>query len=276
MTEQVNNARLLSVAKNAALAAGEQIRLMFDEPRMVTSKGPRDVVTDADLAAQAIITNMISEAFPDHGFLPEEENDELPTDGPILWIIDPVDGTVNYSRWLPIFCVSIAAVRNEPPLGTDDVLAAAVYDPMLDEMFTATAGGPCLLEGSGLHGRLLQTSAVEDLQDALIGIDWPLDAGLRQDALDLINGHGHEVNVFRSTGSATLSMAWVAAGRLDAYVNFQLKPWDVAAAGLLVKQAGGTVADLAGNPLVMDVCGMNCLVSNAHLAGHLATGVNQS
>ena len=162
MSDQVTNAQLLSVAKAAALAAGEQIRLMFSEPRHVTSKGPRDVVTDADLAAQAIITDMIRESFPEHGFLAEEANDELPADGPILWIIDPIDGTVNYSRGLPLYCVSIAAARNNPPLDIDDVLVGVVYDPMLKELFTASVGGPCLLEGAGLHGRLLQTSDVDD------------------------------------------------------------------------------------------------------------------
>ena len=271
MSDQVTNAQLLSVAKAAALAAGEQIRLMFNEPRRVTSKGPRDVVTDADLAAQAIITDMIRESFPEHGFLAEEENDELPTDGPILWIIDPIDGTVNYSRGLPLYCVSIAAARNNPPLGIDDVLVGVVYDPMLNELFTASVGGPCLLEGAGLHGRLLHTSDVDDLKDALIGIDWPLVAGPRQEALDLIDNLGHKVNVFRSLGSATLGMAWVAAGRLDAYANYQLKPWDVSAAGLLVKQAGGKVTDMAGEPLIMDPDGMACVTSNAHLAHHLTT-----
>lgn len=271
MSEPPNNAQLLSVAKKAALAAGEQIRLMFNEPRTINSKGFRDVVTDADLAAQEIITDMILASFPDHGFMPEEDDAELPTEGPILWIIDPVDGTVNYSRWLPIYCVSIAAVRNEPPLGVDDVLAAVVYDPMLDEMFTATAGGPCLLESGGLHGRLLQTSPVDDLIDALIGIDWPLAADLRQEALDLIADLGHQINVFRSLGSATLAMAWVAAGRLDGYANFQLKPWDVAAAGLLVKQAGGVVSDMAGEPLIMNPDGFACVTSNPHLASYLQT-----
>lgn len=269
MNETVTNTQLLAVAREAALAAGEEARRMFSQPRQITSKGPRDVVTDADLAAQAIITSMIRESFPDHGFLPEEQDDELPDDGPVLWIIDPIDGTVNYSRWLPIFCVSIAAVRNDPPLTIDDVLAGVVYDPMQDEMFTAVAGGPCLLEEKGLHGRLLQTSAVENLQDALIAIDWPLVEERRQEALNLISGLGHGINVFRSIGSATLAMAWVAAGRLDGYINFQLKPWDVAAAGLLVKQAGGVVSDLAGGPLELDTAGLACQTSNTHLAHHL-------
>ena len=89
--------------------------------------------------------------------------------------------------------------------------------------------------------------------------------------MDLIDKLGHKINVFRSLGSAALAMAWVAAGRLDGYANFQLKPWDVAAAGLLVKQAGGMVTGLAGEPLIMDPDGLACVTSNAHLAHHLTT-----
>lgn len=271
MSDTATNAQLLAVAKEAALAAGEQVRQMFSQPLEISSKGPRDLVTNADLAAQAVIVEMIRDAFPAHGFLPEEANDELPTDGPILWIIDPIDGTTNYSRGVPIFCVSIAAVRNDPPLGIDEVLAGVIYDPMQNELFTATAGGPTLLEGPGLHGRLLQTSGVDDLQNALVGIDWAVEPDLRQHGLDYVDNLAHAVDVFRGLGSAALAIAWVAAGRLDAYAHFQLKPWDVAAAGLLVRQAGGSVTDLDGSPLLMDRGGFACLVSNAHLTGELSS-----
>jgi myo-inositol-1(or 4)-monophosphatase len=270
MADTINTARLLAVAKKAALVAGDQARSMFSGPLDVTSKGLRDVVTDADLAAQAIITDMILEAFPDHGFLVEEENPELPSEGPVLWIIDPIDGTTNFSRGFPLFSVSVAAVRPNSPLTVDDVLAGVVYDPMLGEVFTAMAGGPCLLEGRGLHGRLLQTSAIDNLQDALIGIDFPYAEKYRRPTMDIVARLGHEINVFRTLGTATLEMAWVAAGRLDAYIDYQLKPWDVAAAALMVKQAGGIVSDTSGQPLNLIEPTLSVLVSNAHLAGVLA------
>ncbi len=269
MTYPANNAQLLSVAREAALEAGALARRMFSEPLAVSSKGRRDIVTDADLAAQKIITDAILEAFPEHGFMPEEASADLPDSGPILWIIDPIDGTVNYSRGVPSFCVAIAAVRNEAPLDMGHVLAAVVYDPMLDELFTATAGGPALLEEKGLHGRLLRTSSVANLENALVGIDWPLADEARQEALAYAGRLGPQINVFRTLGSAVLTMAWVAAGRLEGYINYQLKPWDVAAAGLLVRQAGGTMSDLAGQPLRLDPSGMSCLAANAHLAPHL-------
>jgi myo-inositol-1(or 4)-monophosphatase len=141
---------------------------------------------------------------------------------------------------------------------------------MLDELFTATAGGPALLEAKGLHGRLLQTSNVDQLQDALLSMDWPIDSDLRQKMMEVTNTFGHEVNVFRSFGSATLAMAWVAAGRLDGYLNYQFKAWDVAAAGLLVKQAGGVVCDIDGQPMELVASNMSGLLTNGHLAQYLS------
>jgi myo-inositol-1(or 4)-monophosphatase len=270
MTPAANNAKLLTVARQAARDAGRRALRMFAEPRSVTQKGPRDVVTDADLAAQKIITDAILAEFPGHGFLAEEEDSGLPSDGPILWLIDPIDGTTNYSRELPIFCVSVAAVRSAPLLTVDDILAGAVYDPLRDEMFTALAGGPALLDDPGLHGRPLQCSSVDNLGEAIVGIDWALQEDLRQQGLEYTHGLAHQISVFRSLGSATLAMAWVAAGRLDAYANFQLRPWDVAAAALLVKQSGGRVADIHGNPLILDRDGLNCLLTNSHLLAVLA------
>jgi myo-inositol-1(or 4)-monophosphatase len=265
----VNSPELLSVAKKAAREAGRQARQMFSEPRQVSSKGPRDVVTDADLAAQQTITEAIYAAFPEHGFLAEEDDETLPSDGPILWLIDPIDGTVNYSRGIPLFCVSIAAVRNEPPLGVDDVLAAVVYDPMLDETFTATAHGPALLEKGGLQGRPLRTSSARWINEAVIGVDWALDEGQRDKGMAFTARVAQEAFVLRSLGTATLAMAWVAAGRMDAYLNYQLRAWDVAASALLVKQAGGRIADVTGQPLQFDRGHLTCLMCNDHLLEQL-------
>ena len=123
---------LLETAREAAYQTGELIREKWSQPRQIKSKGFRDLVTDTDIAAQNLITDMIRARFPDHGFLTEEDDSDLPTGGPIIWVIDPVDGTTNFSRTLPTFCVSIAAVSN-----TNEQLAGAVYDPMRDELFSA-------------------------------------------------------------------------------------------------------------------------------------------
>ena len=108
---------LLTVAVEAAETAGKIARDKFYQPLRVTNKGFRDYVTDADLEAQGAITTIIRDAFPDHGFLTEEEDSTLPTDGPVIWIIDPIDGTTNYSRHIPVFCISIASVLNRSPIG---------------------------------------------------------------------------------------------------------------------------------------------------------------
>lgn len=261
-SDQTDPARLLLVAADAALEAGRLARRLLDEPRDIHSKGRRDIVTDADLAAQALITGRIRAAFPDHGFMPEEADSDLPQGGPVLWIIDPIDGTTNYSRGLPHFAVSIAAVHNPaagPPL-VDDVLAAAVYDPMLDELFTAVPHGPALRNGAPI-----QASAVSGLREAIIGIDWSHEPELRQRGLERTAALVHEVDVLRTMGAAVLALCWVAAGRTEAYLNYRLKPWDVAAGGLILRRAGGRITALDGAPLRLDPAGLDVLASNNHL-----------
>lgn len=255
-------AAMLQVAREAALEAGKLARQMLTEPRHVRSKGRRDIVTDADVAAQAVITGHIRAAFPDHGFMPEEADSDLPEEGPVLWLIDPIDGTTNYSRGLPIFAVSVAAVHN--PLGRlpaqADALAGVIYDPMQDELFTAVAGGPALL-----NGEVLRAGDIDDLSEAIIGVDWSHEQELRQAGLESVAALVHDVDVLRTIGSAALGLAWVAAGRLDAYINYRLKPWDVAAAGLLIRRAGGVITALQGKPLILDPHGLDCLAGNASL-----------
>ncbi len=266
-------AEMLHVAQLAAVQAGQLARRMLAEPREISSKGRRDIVTDADVAAQALITEQIRTAFPRHGFVPEEPDSDLPTEGPVLWIIDPIDGTTNYSRGLPIFAVSIAAVlfTAPGPATIDDVLVGVVYDPMQEELFTAVRGGAALVNGRPLH-----VSAVDRLEEAIIGIDWSHEPQLRQRGLEVTAGLVHDVDVLRTIGSAALALAWVAAGRDEAYLNFQLKPWDVAAAGLMIRLAGGSITDLAGQPLALDPRGLNCLASNNHLHTLLAKRLGAS
>ena len=260
----MNENDLLRVAKEAAVAAGEVAREKFYQPLQVTNKGFRDYVTDADLAAQDVITRIIRVAFPNHGFLSEEEDSSLPADGPVIWIVDPIDGTTNYSRGIPIFCVSIAAVLNEPPYEDGDVLAGVIYDPMRDELFSAAAGG-----ASQLNGQPFFASKADDLGPALIAADWNRSLPVRQLTLNTVNHLVHDVNSISLFGSAALGLAWVAAGRVDGYFNYQLMPWDVAAASLLIHQAGGRLSDISGQPLSYDGERMACLASNGHLHDRL-------
>jgi myo-inositol-1(or 4)-monophosphatase len=227
-------AHLLAVARETAVSAGNLVREKLDQPRQTRNKGFRDLVTDADLAAQRLITDRIRQAFPLHGFLPEEENAALPTEGEVIWVIDPIDGTTNYSRQLPVFCVSIAAAvpGKEPVVGV-------VYDPMRQECFSGAKG-----EGAWLNGRSLQVSVVSDLSQAIIGLDWSHNKTTRQSVLDSLPRFAHQVQTVRAFGSAALALAWVAAGRLDGYLNYNLQPWDTAAAGLLIHEAGGQLSHL--------------------------------
>ncbi|MCP4425514.1 MAG: hypothetical protein GY803_13555, partial [Chloroflexi bacterium] len=137
---------LLGAARETAVSAGNLIRQKWSQPRQIKNKGFRDVVTDTDIAAQQLITDAIRARFPDHGFLTEEEDGNLPVDGPVIWVIDPVDGTTNFSRAIPTFCVSIAAVSAK-----NEVLAGAVYDPMRDELFSAAKGQGATLNGRPIH-----------------------------------------------------------------------------------------------------------------------------
>lgn len=258
--DNANTAELLEVAAATAVAAGRLVHEKFNQPREITYKGFRDVVTDADLAAQQAITGRIRERFPTHGFLTEEKNEALPRQGPVRWVIDPIDGTTNYSRQQPIFCVSVAAVVPAPsPVEPPEVLAGVIYDPMRDELFAAARGDGCTL-----NGRRVTVSDVAQLKQALVSLDWSHSRAKRQSTLDVLPRFAGRAYGVRAIGSAALAMAWVAAGRYDVYINYNLKPWDVAAAMLLVAEAGGTLSDTSG-PLRWSEKGMTCVVSNGRV-----------
>ena len=260
----IRSKRLHSVAEEAVKAAGHVARTKFRQPLQISDKGFRDYVTDADIAAQETITSVIRTAFPDHGFITEEDDSSLPGNGPIIWIVDPIDGTTNYSRRVPLFCVSLAAVVKKPTLKTADVLVGAIYDPMRDELFSATADGQCLL-----NGRPIRVSKISDLALATIGTDWNRTGNARQLTLDTVNSLVHHVDAIPCYNSAALALAWVAMGRIDGYFNFSLMPWDVAAASLLIQKSGGKLSGLAGQPITLEAGSLSCLASNGRLHDQL-------
>ena len=256
--------QLRMVVTETAVTAGKLAREMWSQPRQISQKGFRDLVTDADIATQQHITEKIQAHYPDHGFLTEEEDSTLPEDGPIIWIIDPIDGTTNYSRQVPEFCVSIAACQ--PVANGYQPIAAAIYDPMRDELFSAAQGqGATLQSGTGTP-RPMQVSTVEKTTEAVLALDWSSSADARRSILPMVTGLMRDSFTIRAIGTAALAMAWVAAGRFDAYLNLRLRPWDIAAALLLVQESGGAATDTNGAPLVWDVKGMSCVMSNGRLA----------
>lgn len=263
-----NIPELLAAAEEFAVAAGKLVYDKWVNPVPVQSKGFRDVVTEADFAAQAVITNAVKARFPTHGFLTEEEDTSLPTEGDVIWVIDPIDGTINFSRGMPDFCVSVAAVEGGKPLAdvlaNPKVLAGAIYDPMRGELFSAGLGLGGYVACDG-EKRPLQVSNISSLEEALVTHDWSHEIAGRQFILDRLNSMAHHVFSIRAIGTASLVLAWLAAGRTDLYFNYSLKPWDIAAAQLLLAEAGGILTNADGSPLIWDVSGMTCLASNRQL-----------
>ncbi|HSM58990.1 MAG TPA: inositol monophosphatase family protein [Candidatus Sulfomarinibacteraceae bacterium] len=246
--------KITELAEQAAQLAGQLLRERWRQPRELSEKGFRDWVTDADYASQALLTETIRDAYPDHGFLAEEEGADLPATGDVIWIIDPVDGTSNYSRQQPNFCISLAAFRR------DKALTGVIYDPIRRELFRATRG-----DGSYLNRQRITTSDVSDVKRAIVALDWSHAPRARQQTLEMLQQVAHEVHTIRAIGSAALALAWLAAGRLDAYFNLSLKPWDYAAGALLIELAGGQIRDLRGWDPTPDKGACRCLATNGFL-----------
>jgi len=221
----------------------------FGTPQEIRSKGLRDIVTTADLAAQAKAIEVIRSQYPDHDIL-SEESDQMPEgSSDYCWIVDPLDGTTNYSRGNPCFSVSIAvSYRGEVILGV-------IYDPLRDQLFRAQRG-----QYAYLNDHRIQVSAIKRLIDAIVGLGWAHKQEVRCQATQLAARIAPRVGTLRSIGSAALGLCCVAVGWTDAYFNLSLKPWDVAAASLIIREAGGTITDLAGQPWHLNSGG--CLASN--------------
>lgn len=204
-------------------------------------KGVANIVTYVDLACEKAVIGMIKMKHPDHGFLAEEGGGENP-EADHVWIIDPLDGTTNYAHGYLRFCVSIALqVKGVVELGV-------VYDPVMDETYTAVRG-----EGSFLNGERLKVSAVDRLEDALLVTGFSYDRGERLGkSLRFFERIIPVVQSLRRDGCAALDMCYVAAGRFDGFWEFHLNPWDIAAGKLIIEEAGGVVTDLEGGLLPLD------------------------
>lgn len=251
MTLEHERDLLLQTAVQAARGAGQMLAERLSSPREVTVKGLRDIVTDADLAAEEMITQAIRARFPDHALL-MEEGGASSGDAPYVWVVDPLDGTTNYSRRLPIFSVSIGLVHQ------GELEAGVVYDPLADHLFAARRG-----QGATLNGEPLRVSAIDRVGDAIVGLDWARAQSDRREILTRLGQIAPACGTVRGLGSAALGLCYVAAGWIDAYFNVGLKPWDLAAGLLLIREAGGRDTDLAGAP--WQPWGRRVLVSNGRL-----------
>lgn len=235
--------------ESTAREAGALLREKIDDRHTILYKGEINLVTEVDHLSEALIVKRIRETFPDHGIL-AEESPEMVNGSDFRWIIDPLDGTTNYSHGYPAFCVSIALeAKGEIRLG-------AIYNPMLDELFTAEKGA-----GAFLNGRRLRVSQTAELSRSLLATGFPYD--IREDRNNNINYFVSMIlktQAVRRAGSAALELAYLAAGRFDGFWELKLKPWDIAAGWLLIEEAGGIVTDLNGAPF--DLHSRHILASN--------------
>lgn len=225
----------LSSVENLARQSGAILRAGYDTEHQVGYKGVIDLVTEVDHQSEELLLGAIQRDFPGHHIFSEESGVIQGSDEHI-WYIDPLDGTVNYAHHIPIFCVSIAyAFRGTLTLG-------AVYDPMRDEMFLAERG-----KGAHLNGRPLRVSSTTELQKSLLVTGFPYTAwDTPQDNFDNFVKFGKLSRGVRRLGSAALDLCYVAAGRFDGFWEMALNPWDVAAGGLIVEEAGGRVTSVSG------------------------------
>lgn len=233
---------LLKTAIEAAQSAGTVLRGLMDKPRQITTKGYLDIFTDADLAADSAVQTVIRRHHPDH-FILSEESDigkavaEWQPPNDVYWIIDPIDGTTNFSRGLPNWCIAIGAAQGET------LMAGVIYDVVRDHLFSAARG-----HGATLNGQAMGVNKTTALEWALCGVDWPVAPEKRRRMLNYAERLGLRVRSLRSAGTSALGLAHVAAGFMDCYIHLSLKPWDSVAGALLIQEAGGQVTSIDGSP----------------------------
>lgn len=237
---------IVNIAVRAARRAGNLIANTVEQvDRLdITEKASNDFVTEVDRQAEEIIIGIIHEAYPDHGILGEESGELAgKKDGTdYQWIIDPLDGTTNFLHGFPQFAVSIG-VRHKGRLEH-----AVIYDPMRQELFTASRGG-----GAQLNDRRLRVTPRKGLEGALLGTGFPFKQQQHLDAyLATFKALFPMTAGIRRPGSAALDLAYVAAGRLDGFWEIGLSPWDMAAGALLVQEAGGLISDFSGGDAYLD------------------------
>lgn len=231
---------MVNIAVKAARSAGKMILRAQDNVDSLTiiEKGRNDFASQVDKAAEEIIIDTIKRVYPHHSILGEEFGLQEGEDDEIQWIIDPLDGTTNFLHGFPQFCISIGVKQ------VDKIIHGVVYDPVRDELFSASRG-----QGVQMNGRRLRVSNLDKLENGLLGTGFPFREFENLDQyLTFFKGLIPNCAGIRRAGAAALDLAYVAAGRLDGFWEFGLKPWDVAAASLLIQEAGGWVTTIEGNP----------------------------
>jgi myo-inositol-1(or 4)-monophosphatase len=231
-------------AAKIALEAGALLRDYYRKGVATEYKSDVDLVTEADRASEKLIVERLHTAFPEHGIY-GEEGTRSHLESQYRWYIDPLDGTTNFAHGFPVFCVSMGLEKRMGPLSRSEdgeILAGVIYDPLREELFAAEKG-----KGAYLNGARIHVSGVKELAEALVATGFP--SRKRHDNPNIhfyhqftLRSHG-----VRRAGSAALDLAYTACGRIDAYWEFNLNPWDTSAGALLVTEAGGTMSGFDGS-----------------------------
>jgi myo-inositol-1(or 4)-monophosphatase len=254
----------IPTASAIAREAGERLREFFAQGVETEYKGDVDLVTVADRTVEKLIRTRFSEQFPDHGIYGEEgTRDGL--DREYRWYVDPLDGTTNFAHGFPQFCVSLGLEHR--PAGTlpdqdGTLVAGVIYDPLRDELFAAEKG-----KGATLNGKALRTSTIGELAEALLATGFPSRKRHSSPNIHFYQEFTLRSHGVRRAGSAALDLAYVAAGRLEGFWEFNLNPWDTAAGILLIEEAGGRVTDFSGHHYLID--SQEILASNGHIHAEL-------
>jgi myo-inositol-1(or 4)-monophosphatase len=229
-------------ASEIAREAGALLREYYRRGVETEYKGDADLVTEADRASEKLIVERLQSVFPEHGVY-AEEGTRSQIDNEYRWYIDPLDGTTNFAHGFPVFCVSMGLEKRAEPANDQDggLVAAVLYDPLRDEMFTAERGS-----GAYLNGTRIQVSRTPHLAEALVATGFPSRKRHENPNIHFYQQFTLRSHGVRRAGSAALDLAYTACGRIDAYWEFNLNPWDTAAGALLVMEAGGTMTDFSG------------------------------
>ena len=236
-------------ASAIAREAGAVLRTFFSEGVATEYKGDVDLVTVADRTSEKLIRERLTAAFPEHGIYGEEgTRDRLEAE--FRWYVDPLDGTTNFAHGFPQFCVSLGLEQRSAGLAPDEdgrLVAAVIYDPLRDELFAAERG-----RGALLNGKPMRVSRTAELAEALTATGFPSHKRHQNPNIHFYQEFTLRSHGVRRAGSAALDLAYVAAGRLDGFWEFNLNPWDTAAGILLVEEAGGQVTDFSGRHFRLD------------------------
>lgn len=247
----------LNIALKAARKGVEIIKEFKDKKLNTREKGTHDLITDADLAAEEAILNVINSEYPDDKILAEETESQEVLTNKRTWIVDPIDGTTNFAHDFPVYCVSVAMWENKKPK------VAVVIEVNRSEEFTAIAG-----KGAWLNGDKITVSDTKDPFDGFVGTGFPYnDLSLVDSYLKLFRHLMEELQGLRRPGAATFDLCCVACGRFDGFFEYSLHAWDVAAAALIIKEAGGVVTDWNGEDGWL--FGQRIIAGNSHIHKYL-------